>query len=210
MAGNPQWCLSVDEWLQSFESWIRNTDPQALLNAAIFFDFRLLYGREQLVETLRDGLHARTAKTPRFLRQMAEQALSTPPPLGLLSDFVTEESSDGAGLLDLKKSGARLFVDAARVVGLAAGVPHTNTAERLRQGGSKLGINAHEISSFVEAFFFIQLLRLRWQAAGGPSGLAARNLVMPDALNEVDRRTLKESLRQARKLQGRLALDFRL
>ena len=50
------------------------------------------------------------------------------------------------------------------------------------------------------------MLRLRRQSAGGP----ASNRIDPDALNEVDRRTLKECLRQARKLQSRLALDYQL
>ena len=44
-----------------FESWIADTDPQALLNAVIFFDFRLLHGREELAERLRERLPGRAA-----------------------------------------------------------------------------------------------------------------------------------------------------
>ncbi len=39
---------------------------------------------------------------------------------------------------------------------------------------------------------------------------AAPNRIDPEELNEVDRRILKESFRQARRLQKRLALDYRL
>ncbi len=210
MAGNPLCCLGLDEWARRFEEWMSNTGPQALLNAVIFFDLRLVSGHEPLAEDLRRRLLDRTAGTPRFLRQLAEHALAVRPPLGLLSDFVTEDAAQGRGLLDLKKSGARLFVDAARVMGLAAGVAHTSTAERLRQGGSKLGMSRQETSAFTEAFFFIQMLRLRRQSADGPAAAAAGNRIDPDELNEVDRRTLKEALRQARKLQSRLALDYQL
>ena len=211
MAGNPRWCLSLEEWQQRFDDWILNSDPTALLNAAIFFDFRHIYGREQPVERLREHLRDRAGGTPRFLRQMAEQAVLTHPPLGILSDFVTEESAEGRGTLDLKKSGARLFVDTARVIALATGVGHTSTAERLRQGGRKLGMNPDEISSAVDAFYFIQLVRLRHQAAADRrAGRDADNSIDPDELNEVDRRMLKESLRQARKLQSRLKLDYQL
>jgi CBS domain-containing protein len=209
MAGNPAWCLSLEEWLRRFDGWISNTDPQALLDAAIFFDLRLLHGNDALAAELRERLQSRAAGTPRFLRQMAEQAVAGRPPLGVLHDFVTEASAaDGRPALDLKKSGTRLFVDAARVIGLAAGVAHTSTAERLRQGGAKLGIGAQETSAFTEAFFFIQMLRLRRQS--GPDAAAASNRIEPDALNEVDRRMLKEALRQARKLQHRLELDYQL
>jgi CBS domain-containing protein len=211
MAGNPRWCLSLGEWLACFDSWISNTDPQALLGAVIFFDFRVLHGREDLAERLRERLLARAAATPRFLRQMAEQALGTRPPLGLLSDFATEEAPDGSRTLDLKMSGARLFVDAARVMALAAGVAHTSTAERLRQGGPRLRIPPAETSAFVESFFFIQLLRLRRQARSPDSAAhEPPNRINPDDLNEVERRMLVECLRQARRLQRRLALDYQL
>lgn len=39
-------------------------------------------------------------------------------------------------------------------------------------------------------------------------GLA--NRVDPEKLNELDRFVLKEALKQARKLQGRIQLDYRL
>ncbi|MCC7484343.1 MAG: CBS domain-containing protein [Burkholderiales bacterium] len=211
MAGNPKWCLSLKEWGERFDSWIADTDPRALLNAVIFFDFRLLHGREDLAERLRERLLARAAATPRFLRQMAAEAIAVRPPLGLISDFVTERAEDGRETLDLKRFGARLFVDAARVIALANGVAHTATAERLRQGGARGGARPEETAAAVEGFLFIQMLRLRRQVAAG-AGLAraAANRVVPEELNEVDRRTLKECLRQARRLQARLALDHRL
>ena len=42
MARNPKWCLSLEEWGALFAGWIRNPQPEALLNAGIFFDFRAL------------------------------------------------------------------------------------------------------------------------------------------------------------------------
>jgi CBS domain-containing protein len=211
MAGNPRWCLSLDEWLRRFDGWIADSGPQALLDASIFFDFRLLHGHERPAHALRERLLALAAGTPRFLRQMAEQAVAVRPPLGTFNDFVTEESADGRATLDLKLSGSRLFVDAARIMALAQGVAHTGTAERLRQAGHRLSMNTDETSSAVEAFFFIQMLRLRRQMAAEESaGRAASNRIAPAELNEVDRRMLKESLRQARRLQRRLALDYAL
>ncbi|MBX3663897.1 MAG: CBS domain-containing protein [Burkholderiales bacterium] len=209
MAGNPRWCLSLEEWRQQFGRWVADTDPQALLHAVIFFDFRALHGEEALARSLRAHLLDLTRNNSRFQRQLAQYALETPPPLGLLSDFVTEDEGEFRGTIDLKKSGARLFADAARVLALAAGVAHTNTAQRLRQAGPALNIPASEIDGIVDGFFFLQGLRLRAQMDMGPAA-AGVNRIRPDHLNEVDRRILKESLRQARKLQSRLALDYRL
>jgi len=208
MAGNPHWCLSREEWRDRFNQWVANTDPQALLSAVIFFDFRSLHGDGELVQELRDHLTALTSGNSRFQRQLAAYALENKPPLGLISDFVTDDDDGVAGTIDLKKSGARLFTDAARVMALAAGTSHTNTVQRLRQSAARLQIPGNEIDSFVEAFYFLQTLRLRGQMASGEP--AHPNRVNPQSLNEVDRRILKESLRQLRKLQSRIALDYQL
>ena len=51
---------------------------------------------------------------------------------------------------------------------------------------------------------------LRHQQRQAGSGLPLDNFLQPERLNDLDRRILKEALRQARKLQERLRLDFRL
>jgi CBS domain-containing protein len=184
MARNPRWCLTGMEWRRVFDDWIRNNDPEALLNASIFFDFRPVYGEARLAGELRESVLRQTRANRTFQRALAETTLRVRPPLGLISDFTEDE-------LDLKGLGARPFVDAARVLALEAGSPETGTAARLRGAGE---------TTAVAAFHFIQALRLR---AGG-------NLVRVRELNEIDRRVLKEAFRQAVTLQDRIRLDHRL
>ncbi len=211
MAGNPRCCLSLAEWRRRFETWINNPAEEQLLSAVIFFDFRPLHEQHDLADALRASLLELAHARPAYLRALAVYALESAPPLGLISDFETEDAPGAPGTIDLKKSGARLFVDAARVLSLAASTPHTNTAHRLRQAGSRINMSEKEISSAVEAFFFIQTLRLRQQLlAGRQDKPASPNRIDPGKLNEVDRRILKESFRQARKLQSRLALEYQL
>jgi CBS domain-containing protein len=209
MAGNPDWCLSAREWRERFDHWIANTDPQALLSAVIFFDFRSLYGTEDLAQSLRQHLVELAAANSRFQRQLAQYALQNSPPLGLISDFVTDDKGEERGTIDLKKSGARLFTDAARVLALAAGVAHTNTVQRLRKSAVTLQMPTGEVDAIVEGFYFMQTLRLRGQISADPA-VNLPNRINPSTLNEVDRRILKESLRQLRKLQSRIALDYKL
>ena len=198
MAMNPKWCLSLEEWKATFGHWIDAGDPEALLNASIFFDFRPLYGKESLASELKQWLLGRTAATPRFLHQMAANALRNRPPLGLVRDFVVESGGENADTLDLKLNGTTPFVDAARVFALATGTPATGTAARLRAAGARLNIARAEIEAWLAAFYFIQLLRLRRQHEESEAGLAMDNRINPDRLNDLDRRILKESFRQAR------------
>ena len=206
MASNPEWCLSREEWRDKFADWIEHGTPEALLNASIFFDFRPLFGKRELADELRDWLMPKVAANPRFLHQMAANALRNRPPLGLVRDFVVGEGHK----LDLKLNGATPFVDAARIFAFATGASGTNTVQRLRQSAAKLNIGEAEIGAWVEALHFIQILRLRRQHEEFSLGEAMDNFIDPDALNDLDRRILKEAFRQARKLQTRLAMDYKL
>ncbi|MCU0990729.1 MAG: hypothetical protein MUE63_14410, partial [Xanthomonadales bacterium] len=178
------------------------------LNAAIFFDFRVLYGEEELAEHLRDWLLARTGASQLFMRYMVQNALQCRPPLGLIRDFVFD-SKENPNTIDLKMYGSRPFVDAARIFALAQGLPHTSTAQRLREAAKKIAFARDDISSVIDGFYFIQQLRLRRQQKLGEQDAGA-NRVNPDELNELDRHILKEAFKQARKLQARLSLDYRL
>ena len=209
MARNPRWCLALSEWRERFDDWMRNANPTALLNAAIFFDLRPLAGDFGLARELRAFLLANVGKRPAFLRQMAVNALEVRPPLGFFSDISLGESTEG--LLDLKLQASRPFVDAARILSLAAGVDATSTTDRLRRAGPALRMSEDEIETAAQSFHFVQMLRLRRQEElGGLPAARERNRVDPDSLNSLDRRILKEALRQARKLQNRLAADYQL
>lgn len=208
MASNPELCLSKDEWRQKFASWLQSNNPQALLNATIYFDFRALHGAEDLAEELRDWLMRNAPSATLFLRFMVQNAVQVEPPIGLLRDFVFDKNEEFPHTLDLKTTGARLFVDAARILALANGVGETGTAERLRALAAQGKLGREDIGALVHGFFVIQQLRLRQQQSGTPEGRA--NRVNPDDLNEFDRLILKEAFKQAKKLQGRLQMEYRL
>jgi CBS domain-containing protein len=72
----------------------------------------------------------------------------------------------------------------------------------------RLGVAARHVAATVDAFHFLQLLRLRQQerSARGADG----NRIDPYQLNEVDQRMLKEAFRQAKQVQERLRLTYRL
>jgi len=208
MASNPKWCLSLSEWRQRFARWIDEPDPQALLNATIFFDFRAIQGDRAVASDLRAWLARHAEGTGRFLLPMVQNALTSQPPLGLVRDFILASGGEHPDTLDLKVNGVQLFVESARIYSLATGVTATNTLDRFAALAKTRLLAGAEIEAWEESFRFIQLLRVRHNAAQRVRGERLHNHISPAVLNELDRRILKEALRQARNLQARLARDF--
>jgi CBS domain-containing protein len=96
------------------------------------------------------------------------------------------------------------------VLALAHGLPPTGTAARLRAAGAAGVLPAEEVAASVDAFHFIQGLRLRRQHLEAAPARGAENRIDPEKLNAVDRRILKAALRQAALLQERMRMDFAL
>jgi CBS domain-containing protein len=203
MAGNPACCLSLAEWRERFAAWVRTPEPEALLNATIFFDFRALHGDRGLEQALRTHLAQCARGADAFLRMFADNALAAAPPLGFVREFAARD-----GLLDLKKFGARIFVDAARILGLAC--PSPATADRLGHAAAAGVLPALDAHAARGAFLQLQRIRLREQWRALAAGDGADNRVDPRALDPFDRRVLYEAFKQARQLQQRLKITFRI
>ena len=204
MAGQPACCLRQSDWLAHFSHWIDHGSPDDLLRASIFFDFRAIAGDVSLAEPLVRRVAERVRETPRFLHQLAVNALSHRSPLNWFGHVELDEQ----GTVDLKLQGAALFVDAARIFGLAHGVTATSTRERLLQTGEALGLKPQEYESWVGAFEFVQSLRLRLQLEPDVARSDHPNRLTLASLSGIDRRILATSLREARRLQQRLELDY--
>jgi CBS domain-containing protein len=203
MAGEPACCLTWNEWRARFGQWTEQGTPEDLLNASIYFDFRYLAGDATLAHSLRQEVVQAAQNTPRFLQQMALNALTRRVALNWRGAIDT----DAKGTLDLKLQGAAIFVDAARIYSLAHGIQLTNTRQRLEAAGPLMALPGNKYGAWVSGFEFLQMLRLRIQLEGG-AALEQPNRLSVDSLNDIDRRILRETFRTARHLQLRLQLDY--
>ena len=210
MAGNPQLCLSRQEWQQRFTRLISAATPENLLASSIYFDLRAVWGSPEPCEALRRGLLEQIAGNLLFQRMMAANALHHRPPVGRLRDFVLQRSGADKHTLDLKTQGLTPFVDGARLLALANGISATNTLERLQALSACGALEAQDGAAFEEAYHFIQQTRLQQHHLQAREGRPYSNRLDPDTLNLLDRRILRESLRQAQRLQSSLALRYQL
>lgn len=210
MASNPELCLSRQEWKRRFSSFVRDATPENLLSSTIFFDLRAIWGPEESCEKLRRHMLDEIAESPIFQRLMASNALRHRPPVGRFRDFVLERKGDGKDTLDLKIQGLTPFVDGARLLALANGIGECNTLERLRQLVAKGAMEPKDGEAYEEAYHFIQQTRMQQHQQQSRDGLPFSNRLDPQDLNHLDRRILRESFRQAQRLQGSLALRYQL
>jgi CBS domain-containing protein len=198
------WCKPLSEWRQLFDQWIRLPEPQALLDAAIFFDFRCVAGGLSL-EPLEETISGAKSEK-RFLAHMLNGALAFHPPLGFFNCLRGD-----SGKVDIKKNGIAPIVGLARVAALAAGSRARPTLERLSiAGASSTVLDSESVQELAEILPFYLRLRLRAQLA------AVKNQQPPDHgvsladLSKLERRQLRETSIVVKQIQENLRAVWRL
>jgi Predicted signal-transduction protein containing cAMP-binding and CBS domains len=207
MATNPQWRQPRSVWQNYFRQWISVPNEEALLQTAIFFDLRPVYGTLDTEASLRPII-LRARENRIFLGRLARAALRQTAPINFFRQLVLERRGDQRGLIDLKYRGTAMIVDLARLFALEAGVPDTNTIARLRKAANHSSLGETSAEELIAAFELIGLLRLRWQYQQLCQGLEPGNQVEVDKLTPLERRELKEALRAVAVVQRAVAVTY--
>ena len=225
MAMNDKWCQSVDGWHGLLDSWFRSPQPEALLDANIFFDFRGLYGEVRLAEELRAWLSKQIADQKLFLRMLAQDAvrdevktlsknsvaISIARALrkrGYLMEWLSPST------LEMKRGGTAPVVYFARVIALAKGISATATDERLRALVELNAMSAAESQQMRDAFNVLQRYRLKAQLAYAArsetqdQGERSPNVLALDELNSHEIEELSDALSRLGSLRARLEMDY--
>lgn len=198
------WCKPLSEWRQLFDQWIRLPEPQALLDAAIFFDFRDVAGSLSL-ESLHKIITPAKGQR-RFLAHMLNDAVAFRPPLGFFNRLRARDRK-----IDIKMGGIAPIVALARVMALSAGSRERSTVERLALAHhTDALLNRESARALDEIFPFFLRLRLRAQ-------LAARNNKQPldhqidlAELSEFERRHMRDAFVIIKRIQEDLRAAWRL
>lgn len=209
MASNPKLCLSGDEWDDWFLRFIDASTPQNLVYSSIFLDMRAVFGDREPLEKLLDKVLARIRKNKLFQKMLAGNAVTRKPPLTMFRNFRYAPDGDRKSL-DLKRQGLAPFVEAARVFALANGVAEANTLERMNQLAQNGVFDPKDANAWREAYSLIQAIRMRSHQQQLNRNESLSNYINPDDLNPLDRRILRESFRQAQRLQQKLELTYQL
>jgi CBS domain-containing protein len=210
MASNPKWRMPFSKFRDYLEHLILLPEPDEVLHATIFFDFRSGYGHRSIADALRDHVSTHAKRQDVFLRHLAQDCLTKRPPLSFFRNFIVEKDGEHKNTLDLKEKSMVQFVDFARVLALKHGIKETNTLERLRLLGEAGHISRDLHDEAHEAYEFLMQLRIVHQLSRINQGKEPNNNIDPGDLSDLEKRTLKEAFGVIGKLHTHLKDEFSL
>ena len=210
MASNPHWRKPYKSWQAYFDRWMASPEPQAVLHATIFFDFRAGYGHFSLGEELKGHVAKEAPRHGLFLMHLAKDCLTGKPPLTFFRDFVVEKDGQHKNRLDLKTRGLVPFVDFARVMSLKYGIKENNTFDRLEALHAAGHISREFYVEIREAYDFQMQIRLLHQLRRLMAGQHPDNYIDPVDLSDTEKQTLKEAFEVINHIQSFLKGEIRI
>ncbi|MBT3301165.1 MAG: CBS domain-containing protein [Bacteroidetes bacterium] len=195
MAKNPTYRQPIKTWKGYFTKWIKNSDPQSIIDASIFFDFRFIYGEQSLVDQLRDHIAKLVPKQSAFFYHMALSIINFKSPSSLTSFNVKE------ALLP--------FIGFVKIYSLQNNIAETNSLARLESLLSLEIIKKQTFDELVFSYDFLMLLRFRFQVNSIMNHENPGNEISGDQLTDIEKATLKKIFSELSSIQSKLSFDFK-
>lgn len=202
MAMTDAWRQPQQRWKQYFRRWIGEPEPKALMLTCVFFDLRLVYGRADLLDALRDDMLQRTRGNGIFLAYMVSNALSRRPPLSMFGRITPARSGEQRGKIDLKHLGIVPVVDLARVYALAGGHEAVNTYDRLEVAASSREVSEQSARDLRDALEYLAVTRIHHQVRQIEAGQPADSYLALNELSNFQRTQLKDAFAVVQTLQN--------
>jgi len=208
MAKNSKLCGTISQWKKYFNSWIYEANPEALLHASIFFDFRKGWGNIELINDLKNFLFDSLKNWSGFFRRLTENALYFKPPLNFFRQFKVESKGKHKNSFDIKRAMTPV-VDFARIYALQNSIWETNTHERLDKIYTKKVLSFQDYKDIDQSYDFMMQLRfVRQVRAIVYEKKLPDNYINPDNLSRLERKVLKEIFKKIEKFQDDSSLKF--
>lgn len=193
MATNPKWRQPLSVWKKYFTQWITRPNAETLLNSSIFFDLDSVYGKAELVESLKSLLATSASSNEPFLAALARNALNRTPPLGFFRTFVMEQDGAHKNIINLKGRGTAPLTDLIRVHALACGSKAQNSFDRLDAIATTRLMPPDAVMRLRHALEFLSSVRIRHQALELEEGREPNNYIEPEKISTAERHNLKEA-----------------
>ncbi len=203
IASNPKWCQPLSVWKSYFAEWIRNPEPQQIVEFSILFDFRPISGTPELAAALREFIYSGIQNDAFFLTRIAQNALRFKTPMRLFGSIL---SFGGKGI-DVKRP-VMAIVGFARLYAMKNSITETNTLLQIDALKSLGIILDSKHRNIVTAFETLVRLRLWNQVMTIEKSIQFDDYVERSQLGNMEEVILRESFREIDELQGFIQRDF--
>lgn len=204
MVMNPVWIQPLSVWKNYFRKWINTADPQDLLDAFIFFDFKNIYGEEKLSSELQNDLFNELQDKSIFFLHLALTVIKMKIP-GIASSL---SSAHDAAPVDIKKI-LLPITGFIRLMALKENIRATNSFIRLEQLLSKNIIPRQMYDEILFSLNFLMSIRLKSQTRAIFRNEAPTNLIDFHDLNDIEIATLRKVILKINEIQDFLSLKFK-
>lgn len=207
MASNPKWCLSLSEWKNQFDAWIKTPTEDAMMMCTIFFDYDLVYGDKKLVNEMSDSIYESINSFEIFLNFMGRNALRNPPPIGFFRQFLVEDDGKHKDQFDIKSRALMPLVDAARLLTLSHSIKDkNNTVSRFKKLIKVEPKNQDLYLSCIDSFNILLQFRTQQGLTNNDSG----RYVDLNKLSKSEKLSLKGCFKPIRDVQDLLNIRYNL
>ncbi len=196
MAGNPEWCNAIGVWKGYFSDWVNNHDLAKVLDSSIFFDLRLIYGNQQLVDDLWKHIYDELNGNSVFFNLLAKTVTRQRPTIGKKNVDIKQFLVPIIGYL--------------RIYALRNSVNETNSLLRLKQLIALDVISEMKAEEIEKMYNYLMHLRIKWQVELILDNDIPDNKIILRHLTALDQETLKNIIREVSKLQDNLKAVFKV
>jgi PAS domain S-box-containing protein len=197
MARNPEWNQPLSQWKQYFSKWINHSDPKSILDSAIFFDLRCIYGDNTFAEILQQHILDEVKHQAVFFQHMAQTIIATKTP-----------SIGNNTQIDLKRI-LMPIIGFARIYSLKLSHFESGTINRLEHIAESQLITPEALRELKKAYTNLMSLRIQNQSIMLLEGKIPENIINTDSLSGFDINCLKKSISIIAEYQIQLTADFK-
>jgi len=207
MVTNVSWRTSLEKMKQKITSWILEPGPDEVLLTAIFFDFKFEFGNEQLATAIKSHIANLLRKQDNYIRFLARQTISNPPPLSFFRKFIIEKNGEHKDLFDIKLRAISPLSDSARVLALDdVYLESSNTLDRYEYLKEHDEANIVLYDQAIESYLELLSFKLKFALESGESG----RYINVDDLDKLNRIKLRQDFEPARKILDMIERKYKL
>lgn len=208
MASNPKWSQPITTWKNYFSEWIISGDPQSILDACIFFDFRFVYGQMSFIKELRNHVNLAVDNKSVFFYHLAQSVVKYKSPVSLFGKIIDKNHSGDKVLLDIKK--VLLPINGfIRLYAIYHKLNETNSLSRIKQLYLQGVINKSMYEELVLSYNYLMHIRFRSQSKSILENKLPDNIIDINKLTHIEVSTIKKIFGEIGNLQTKLNFDFK-